>query len=115
MKHCCGGLYTNTVYGLLATTSFKFHCPFCSKLEERAQRLFATKGKPLGALDSSLFAKSKSSSQEALVHKEIANLEAFVYKYSELVGVSHRNSRLIELVVVEAWRHGVGGLEQPRV
>lgn len=59
-----------------------------STLEERAKRLFLTKGVPLGALDASLFAKSKSSSQEALAHKEIAKLEAYVYKYSELLGVS---------------------------
>ena len=60
----------------------------CSTLEQRAKRLFLTKGVPLGALSASLFAKSKSSSQEALIQKEIAQLEAFIYKYSELLGVS---------------------------
>ena len=60
-----------------------------STLEERAKRLFLTKGVPLGALDSSLFAKSKSSVQEAQRQKEIAMCEAMVYKYSELLGVRH--------------------------
>ena len=70
-----------------------------------------TKGKPLGALDSSLFAKSKSSSQEAIVHKEIANLEAFVYKYSELVGVSRRKTRLHILLGVKfVWTEKLGGM-----
>lgn len=64
------------------------HLPFCSTLEQRAKRLFLTKDKPLGALDTSLFAKSKSSAQEAELQKEIAQLEAMIYKYSELLGVS---------------------------
>ena len=33
----------------------------CSTLEERARRLFATKGKSLQELDQSMFAKSKAS------------------------------------------------------
>ena len=61
---------------------------FIRTLEERAKRLFMTKGVPLGALDASLFAKSKSSLQEMEQQKEIASLEALLYKYSELLGVS---------------------------
>ncbi|XP_075145167.1 splicing factor 3A subunit 3 [Haematobia irritans] len=57
-------------------------------LEERAQRLFSTKGKK--TLDPSLMAKkpSKSTSvqtRENERHKEIAQLEAYLYKYAELV------------------------------
>ena len=65
-----------------------------STLEERAKRLFLTKGVPLGALDSSLFAKSKSSVQEAQRQKEIAMCEAMIYKYSELLGVRHASLQL---------------------
>lgn len=56
-------------------------------LEERAQRLFSTKGKT--SLDPSLLAKSrpekgiKSKQQER--QKEIAALEAQIYKFAELV------------------------------
>ena len=35
-----------------------------------------------------MFAKSKSSEQQTLRNREIAQLEALVYKYSELLGVS---------------------------
>uniref|UniRef100_A0A1B0GDF2 Matrin-type domain-containing protein n=1 Tax=Glossina morsitans morsitans TaxID=37546 RepID=A0A1B0GDF2_GLOMM len=57
-------------------------------LEERAQRLFSTKGKT--TLDPSLMAKKpvKSSnlqSRENERHKEIAQQEAYLYKYAELV------------------------------
>lgn len=55
-------------------------------LEERAKRLFLTKGVPLGALDPSLFAKTKSSAQEAEAQRQVAELEAIVYKYAELLG-----------------------------
>ena len=63
---------------------------FLRTLEERAKRLFATKGKPLETLDSSLFAKTKNpvGSEPTIHHKEIAFLEAQVYSYSELLGVS---------------------------
>lgn len=59
-----------------------------STLEQRAKRLFLTKNVPLAALDSSLFAKTKTSAQEAEAQREIAAMEALVYKYSELLGVS---------------------------
>lgn len=55
-------------------------------LEQRAKRLFLTKNVPLAALDSSLFAKTKTSAQEAEAQREIAAMEALVYKYSELLG-----------------------------
>lgn len=61
--------------------------PFYSTLEQRAKRLFLTKGVPLGALDPSHFAKTKSAVQEAESHREIAQMEAMVYKYSELLSV----------------------------
>ncbi|XP_037948826.1 splicing factor 3A subunit 3 [Teleopsis dalmanni] len=58
-------------------------------LEERAQRLFSTKGKKM--LDPSLMAKKQSTknsnirSKDNERHKEIAQLEAYLYKYAELV------------------------------
>ena len=59
-----------------------------STLEERAHRLFQTKGVPLESLDSSLFAKSKSAqSRDPKKQKEIALLEAQIYRYTELLGV----------------------------
>lgn len=62
----------------------------CSTLEERAHRLFHTKGVPLESLDSSLFAKSKSAqSRDPKKQKEIAFLEAQIYRYTELLGVCY--------------------------
>ncbi|XP_055389692.1 splicing factor 3A subunit 3 [Condylostylus longicornis] len=55
-------------------------------LEERAQRLFSTKGKK--SLDPSLMAKKtggKSNTRELNRQKEIASMEAKLYKYAELV------------------------------
>ena len=63
---------------------------FSSTLEERADRLFQTKGVPLESLDSSLFAKSKSvQSRDPKKQKEIALLEAQIYRYTELLGVCY--------------------------
>ncbi len=63
-------------------------CLYSSTLEQRARRLFSTKEVPLAALDVSMFAKAKSSEQATQKHREMAELEALVYKYSELLGVS---------------------------
>lgn len=57
-------------------------------LEERAQRLFSTKGKT--TLDPSLCAKKPSKTANSQVRnnerqKEIAHLEAYLYRYAELV------------------------------
>ena len=60
-------------------------------LNERANRLFQTKGKCLQDLDASLFAKSsvtnnkqKSIKEYTEKHKEIAELESRVYRMSEI-------------------------------
>ncbi|KAL8599099.1 Splicing factor 3A subunit 3 [Nucella lapillus] len=60
-------------------------------LEERAQRLFNTKGKKLDELDPNLFAKAKpgkagKSGRESEKQKDIAMLEAQVYRLAELLG-----------------------------
>ncbi len=61
----------------------------CSTLEERAQRLFGTKGIPLRQLDPSLFTKSKGlGHHDDKKQRDIAFIEAQVYKYAELLGVS---------------------------
>uniref|UniRef100_A0A0K8TS98 Putative splicing factor 3a subunit 3 n=1 Tax=Tabanus bromius TaxID=304241 RepID=A0A0K8TS98_TABBR len=55
-------------------------------LEERAQRLFSTKGKK--HIDSSLMAKKtggKSNTREHMRQKEIASLEAVLYRFAEFV------------------------------
>ena len=62
-------------------------------LEERASRLFSTKGKNLNELDPSLFAKnpnkgtkgSVGKSREAEKQKEIASMEAQIYRFSEIL------------------------------
>ncbi|UYV64273.1 SF3A3 [Cordylochernes scorpioides] len=55
-------------------------------LEERAQRLFTTKGKKLSELDPSLFAKFKpGKSRDAEKQKEIAVLEAQIYRFVEIL------------------------------
>lgn len=58
-------------------------------LEDRAARLLKTKGVPLESLDSSLFAKSKNTSTTGFNenHKQIAFLEAQIYKYADLLMV----------------------------
>lgn len=55
-------------------------------LEERAQRLFSTKGKR--TIDPSLMAKKdagRQSARDAARNREIASLEAQLYRYAELV------------------------------
>ena len=67
-------------------------------LEDRANRLFATKGKKLSEIDPSMFAKNKGgkggsgggggsagSDKEAAKQREVAMLEAQVYRFSELL------------------------------
>uniref|UniRef100_A0A2I3HLT1 Matrin-type domain-containing protein n=1 Tax=Nomascus leucogenys TaxID=61853 RepID=A0A2I3HLT1_NOMLE len=56
------------------------------KCEGQAQRLFSTKGKSLESLDNSLFAKnpkSKGTKRDTERNKDIAFLEAQIYKYSD--------------------------------
>uniref|UniRef100_A0AAQ4RAV4 Splicing factor 3a, subunit 3 n=1 Tax=Gasterosteus aculeatus aculeatus TaxID=481459 RepID=A0AAQ4RAV4_GASAC len=67
-------------------------------LEERAQRLFSTKGKSLELLDPSLFAKNpkaKGPKKDTERNKEIAFFEAQVYEYVEILGeqrqLTHEN------------------------
>uniref|UniRef100_A0A667XVY4 Splicing factor 3a, subunit 3 n=1 Tax=Myripristis murdjan TaxID=586833 RepID=A0A667XVY4_9TELE len=67
-------------------------------LEERAQRLFSTKGKSLESLDPSLFAKnpkSKGPKKDTERNKEIGFLEAQIYEYVEILGeqrqLTHEN------------------------
>ncbi|KAL3882818.1 hypothetical protein ACJMK2_029124 [Sinanodonta woodiana] len=66
-------------------------------LEERAQRLFSTKGKHLEDLDPALFAKSKpgraGKSRENEKQKEMASLEAQVYYFSELLSAQRAATR----------------------
>ncbi|XP_032828775.1 splicing factor 3A subunit 3 [Petromyzon marinus] len=67
-------------------------------LEERAQRLFSTKGKSLESLDPSLFTKSKAKSSKGSKkdmerNKEIALLEAQIYEYAEILGEQRQLTR----------------------
>ncbi|XP_002731266.1 splicing factor 3A subunit 3 [Saccoglossus kowalevskii] len=60
-------------------------------LEERAQRLFATKGKSLDELDQTMFAKSKPgkagrNKDNSEKQKDIAFLESQVYRLTEILG-----------------------------
>ncbi|KAJ8314975.1 hypothetical protein KUTeg_007125 [Tegillarca granosa] len=59
-------------------------------LEERAIRLFSTKGKNLDDLDPNMFAKSKpgraGKSRDTERQKEIAAYEAQVYRFAEILG-----------------------------
>ncbi|XP_072264308.1 splicing factor 3A subunit 3 [Pyxicephalus adspersus] len=60
-------------------------------LEERAQRLFGTKGKSLDSLDPSLFTKNpkaKGIRRDTEKNKDIAFLEAQIYEYVEILSVS---------------------------
>ena len=72
-------------------------------LEERAQRLFLTKGKSLDALEPSMFARLKvgrggapaaaAKSRESERQYEIASLEAQVYRLAELLGEQRSATR----------------------
>ncbi|XP_078319179.1 splicing factor 3A subunit 3-like [Crassostrea virginica] len=66
-------------------------------LEERAMRLFSTKGKNLEDLDPSMFAKSKpgraGKSRDAERQKEIAQLEGQAYRFSELLSEQRAATR----------------------
>ncbi|ELU04568.1 hypothetical protein CAPTEDRAFT_21598 [Capitella teleta] len=66
-------------------------------LEERAQRLFGTKGKSLDDIDPAMFAKSKpgkaGKNRDNERQREIAGLEAQVYRYAELVSEQRAATR----------------------
>jgi splicing factor 3A subunit 3 len=66
-------------------------------LEERANRLFQTKGKRLQDLDSSLFAKSQENSKKGVKelnekHREIGLIEARLYRLSEILSENRRDT-----------------------
>jgi len=70
-------------------------------LEERAKRLFQTKGKRLQELDPSLFAKAQQASKKSIKeytdkHKEIAELESRIYRLTEMI--SQQRASTIENV-----------------
>jgi len=60
-------------------------------LEDRANRLFLTKGKKLSEIDPSMFAKAKGKAgssvndKEAMKQREVAMVEAQIYRFSELL------------------------------
>lgn len=69
-------------------------------LDERANRLFSTKGQALSDLDPALFAKTKGkassahrSAKELEKQKEIASMEAQVYRFSELLSEQRANTK----------------------
>ena len=63
---------------------------FVSTLEERAKRLYSTKGLSPDKIDPSLFAKAKRSTGSDFTErqKEVAFLEAQIYRYVEILAVS---------------------------
>ena len=69
-------------------------------LEERANRLFSTKGKALNELDLTLFAKTKGkastahrSAKEFEKHKELAYLEAQVYRFADILSEQRADTK----------------------
>ena len=58
-------------------------------LQERAERLFMTKGKKLTELSPALFAKTKPGSKDGKrapeKMKEVAKIEANIYRFAELL------------------------------
>lgn len=66
------------------------HIFLYSTLEERAKRLFSTKGLSPSQIDPSLLAKTKKVQQGSEFterQKETAFLEAQIYLYAEMLGV----------------------------
>ena len=80
--------YTGIIEVYASTVSqYAVYC--CSTLEERAHRLFMTKGVVLESLDPSQFAKSRNPHKRDTERQvEVGLLEAQVYRYAELLGVS---------------------------
>ena len=80
----CGG------YVQLVHVCVYYICMY-STLEERAKRLYSTKGLTPDKIDPSLFAKAKKSTGSEFTErqKEIAFLEAQVYRYAEILAVSY--------------------------
>ncbi|CAG0882889.1 unnamed protein product [Darwinula stevensoni] len=66
-------------------------------LEERAQRLFSTKGKKLSELDPSLFAKTKMAKvgkiKDSERNRDISFLEAQVYRFAELLSEQRESTK----------------------
>lgn len=66
-------------------------------LEERAHRLFSTKGKMLRELDPSLFAKSKpgkaGKNRDSEKQREIAMLEAQLYRFVEILSEQRQSTK----------------------
>ncbi|KAK8788216.1 hypothetical protein V5799_022008 [Amblyomma americanum] len=63
-------------------------------LEERAQRLFNSKGKQISELDPSLFAKSKPGrNKDTEKQKEIATLEAQLYRFAEILSEQRQSTK----------------------
>ncbi|CAN7984381.1 unnamed protein product [Ixodes pacificus] len=63
-------------------------------LEERAQRLFSSKGKQISELDPSLFTKSKPGrTKDTEKQKEIATLEAQLYRFAEILSEQRQGTK----------------------
>lgn len=79
----CGG-WDISVYQFVKNIEFGYI--ISRTLEERAQRLFSTKGK--GSLDPSLMTKANkgkaSKEKELSRHRELATLEAQVYRWDSI-------------------------------
>lgn len=67
------------------TTLVSLQC-YCRSLEERAQRLWKTRGKTLDQIEPSLFAKKKGGIVANVEkQKEIAFMEVQIYKYIDIL------------------------------
>jgi len=80
----------------LKTALQALHLKCGGTLEERAKRLFATKGLTLDALGSSALAKGKGKGKgidSARKQKEIASLESQIYRMVELVSEERQSTR----------------------
>lgn len=62
-------------------------------LEQRAIRLYSTKGRDINELDPSAYAKNKKTRDEGQKQKEVAQLEAFIYHYTELLSEQRTATR----------------------
>ena len=62
-------------------------------LIERAQRLYSTKGRDVNKLDPTMFAKNKKNKDETEKQREVAQMEAYIYHYTELLSEQRQATR----------------------
>ena len=88
-KFAIANIYSNIFSPRLKSALIALGLKCGGTLQERAERLFMTKGKTLAELNPALFAKTKPGSKDGKrapeKMKEVAKIEANIYRFAELL------------------------------